>query len=39
MYFDGDNEDEPYQQVDGLFKMMKEVNWLKNKDNHEGHSN
>ncbi|PAE36681.1 hypothetical protein [Bacillus sp. 7884-1] len=37
MYLDGDNGDEPYQQADDLFKAMKKVNWLKNKDIHEGH--
>ncbi|MEH7014601.1 hypothetical protein V7087_27965 [Neobacillus niacini] len=37
MHFDGDNGDEPYQQADELFKAMKNVNWLKNKDIHEGH--
>lgn len=37
MRFDGDNGDEPYQQADELFKAIKKVNWLKNKDIHEGH--
>jgi hypothetical protein len=37
MYFDGDNGEEPYQQADDLFKAMKKVNWLKNKDILEGH--
>src|SRR4051794_23719742 len=37
MLFDGDNGDEPYQQANELFKAMKPVNWLKNKDIHEGH--
>ena len=37
MLFDGDNGDEPYQQANELFKAMKQVNWLKNKDIHEGH--
>lgn len=37
MRFDGDNGDEPYQQADELFKYMKKVNWLKNKEIHEGH--
>lgn len=37
MHFDGDNGDEPYQQADELFKYMKKVNWLKNKDIIEGH--
>lgn len=37
MRFDGDNGDEPYQQADELFKAMKKVKWLKNKDIHEGH--
>lgn len=37
MYFDGDKGDEPYQQADELFNAMKNVNWLKNKDIHQGH--
>ncbi|MBS4214780.1 hypothetical protein [Neobacillus rhizophilus] len=37
MHFDGDNGDEPYQQAVDLFKAMKKVNWLKNKDIHEGY--
>lgn len=36
MRFDGDNGDEPYQQADELFEAMKKVNWLNNKDIHEG---
>nr|WP_263326282.1 hypothetical protein [Neobacillus sp. Marseille-Q6967] len=37
MRFDGDYGDEPYQQADDLFEAMKKVNWLKNKDIHEGY--
>ncbi|MFD5853912.1 hypothetical protein ACFWGC_27745 [Cytobacillus pseudoceanisediminis] len=36
MRFDGDKGDEPYQQADDLFEAMMKVNWLKNKDIHEG---
>jgi hypothetical protein len=39
MRFDGDNGDEPYEQADDLFDAMKKVNWLKNKDIHEGSIN
>ncbi|WP_045519585.1 hypothetical protein [Neobacillus niacini] len=36
MYFDGDKGDEPFQQADELFKVMKKVDWLKSKNIHEG---
>lgn len=35
--FDGDNGEEPYLQADELFNAMNKVNWLTNKDIHEGH--
>ncbi len=39
MRFDGDNGDEPYQQAEDLFDAMKKVNWLKNKNIHDGRIN
>jgi hypothetical protein len=36
LLFDGDNGEEPYEQANELFKYMKKVNWLSNKDIQEG---